>query len=539
MKKFSNNIKRVLALCLIIVMSIDVFCAAVSDNDGSAFITKSEFDSLKNNFQSQLDQYNTSIDIKIDDAIASYLAGITVSKTTTYRVEMSEANEIICVNGVLPEDWKMPNVSLSFGIGFSGNNANGEWFETWWALAGLKHERASSDHQVRNIVFAGTESATATYPAKVVWKGQSKDYVETINGVKLGETYSAYGASSDWPNYLARFGRPGNEFSVIKTMDLVTGYIKDKDVGDIWDASLWWTAYGGYIAGVDSWLISNLATSATLNVVDNKQYEYEHILNWKTATWSQLSDPNWYNTLGDNASYTQNDFVTSSSVTKSGAYGGIESRDTTMTKGSWERKTHNFSSESTGTFTFSPVYNAGFTNWYSGANGAENNNPLVSVGVLNKDYTSSNIMQWDGRRKLIRNNSIELDALNLLQGSLTGYAKKDEIFEWEPVITGGYFDTSTSTYRPVNKWRIKLGSVPFTTKDTLADATKVLKNEGQTTDYLETDNSGKCKYKFKVDADTIIYSKWWPADETICNNSYWEGALDLKQCGSYKITAEE
>ena len=52
----------------------------MSDNDGSAFITKAEFDSLKNNFQSQLDSYNTGIDSKIDFAIASYLNGLTINK---------------------------------------------------------------------------------------------------------------------------------------------------------------------------------------------------------------------------------------------------------------------------------------------------------------------------------------------------------------------------------------------------------------------------------------------------------------------------
>ena len=61
-------------------MSINTLGAVVSDNDGSAFITKAEFDSLKNNFQSQIDQYNTSIDSKIDGAIASYLSGINLSK---------------------------------------------------------------------------------------------------------------------------------------------------------------------------------------------------------------------------------------------------------------------------------------------------------------------------------------------------------------------------------------------------------------------------------------------------------------------------
>ena len=74
-------IKRIICIVFALLLCIENFAAVVSDNDGSAFITKAEFDSLKNNFQSQLDSYNTSIDNKIDNAIASYLAGISVSKT--------------------------------------------------------------------------------------------------------------------------------------------------------------------------------------------------------------------------------------------------------------------------------------------------------------------------------------------------------------------------------------------------------------------------------------------------------------------------
>lgn len=55
------------------------FSAIVSDNDGSAFVTKAEFDALKNNFNKQIDDYNKSIDGKIDGAIASYLSGIQIS----------------------------------------------------------------------------------------------------------------------------------------------------------------------------------------------------------------------------------------------------------------------------------------------------------------------------------------------------------------------------------------------------------------------------------------------------------------------------
>ena len=81
MRKSTRIVKRILALFLVVLLSIESFCAVVGDNDGSAFITKAEFDSLKNDFQNQIDQYNTSIDSKIDGAIASYLAGINVSKS--------------------------------------------------------------------------------------------------------------------------------------------------------------------------------------------------------------------------------------------------------------------------------------------------------------------------------------------------------------------------------------------------------------------------------------------------------------------------
>ena len=79
MRKRVGIIKQVSCLSLVFLLSINNFAAVVSDNDGAAFITKAEFDALKNDFQSQIDSYNNSIDNKIDGAIASYLAGIRLS----------------------------------------------------------------------------------------------------------------------------------------------------------------------------------------------------------------------------------------------------------------------------------------------------------------------------------------------------------------------------------------------------------------------------------------------------------------------------
>ncbi len=86
------------ALILVLLLSIENFAAVVGDNDGAAFITKAEFDSLKNNFQAQIDQYNTSIDSKIDGAIASYLAGISVAKVTLLKNLITNYNDIKWLN---------------------------------------------------------------------------------------------------------------------------------------------------------------------------------------------------------------------------------------------------------------------------------------------------------------------------------------------------------------------------------------------------------------------------------------------------------
>ena len=75
-----NVIKRISIIILVVILSNITFASIVSDDDGSAFITKADFESMKDNFNEQIDKYNASIDNKIDGAIASYLAGINVAK---------------------------------------------------------------------------------------------------------------------------------------------------------------------------------------------------------------------------------------------------------------------------------------------------------------------------------------------------------------------------------------------------------------------------------------------------------------------------
>lgn len=82
-------VKEIISIFILLLVSINTYAVTVGGNDGSAFITKAEFDSLKSNFQSQIDTYNKNIDSKIDNAIAAYLSGISISKEYILKLPTS------------------------------------------------------------------------------------------------------------------------------------------------------------------------------------------------------------------------------------------------------------------------------------------------------------------------------------------------------------------------------------------------------------------------------------------------------------------
>ena len=85
-----NKYLKSISILLIVSLCFSSFSAIVADNDGSAFVTKTEFENLKEDFKSKIDTYQDSIDGKIDGAIASYLAGIrTVANVTQTNLVQS------------------------------------------------------------------------------------------------------------------------------------------------------------------------------------------------------------------------------------------------------------------------------------------------------------------------------------------------------------------------------------------------------------------------------------------------------------------
>lgn len=87
--------KKLIIVLICISLTTNINAAVVSDNDGAAFITKAEFDSLKNTFQSQLDFNNRTIDNKIENAISTYIAGAIQS------TQSNKSNICYDENGIL------------------------------------------------------------------------------------------------------------------------------------------------------------------------------------------------------------------------------------------------------------------------------------------------------------------------------------------------------------------------------------------------------------------------------------------------------
>ena len=153
MNKPYRLIKRRLALILVLLFSIESFAAVVGDNDGAAFITKAEFDSMKNDFQSQLDRYNSSLDNKIDGAIVAYLSGIGIQSKVELKNLVDNYQDMKWVNtykvyGVwrkwssftsktekITNDWYVPELNEK-RLGLRGDSGNTALYDPMYVTDG-------------------------------------------------------------------------------------------------------------------------------------------------------------------------------------------------------------------------------------------------------------------------------------------------------------------------------------------------------------------------------------------------------------------
>ena len=202
-----------MALFLVLIFSIESFGAVVSDNDGSAFITKAEFDSLKNDFQNQIDQYNTSIDSKIDGAIAAYLSGINLANTDDLLLDPNCHYSFPLVMFSQGEYWNDPLNSYYFNLSVPKYDSYATNFMADASNANIKYSESNPLNQplildqgddktgMQRFVRAGICNQEEEYPGNSGYLNVlSRDTSVTRNGNRgfelvnegLGQFYKLY-----------------------------------------------------------------------------------------------------------------------------------------------------------------------------------------------------------------------------------------------------------------------------------------------------------------------------------------------------------
>lgn len=516
--------KKVLTLIIAFtLLSSNLYAAVISDNDGSAFVTKSEFEALKRNFADQITNYESSIDSKIDGAIASYLAGVNLTKKENIPVIYSNWDKVTCMNYALANSMKLPDVDLNL-IGNSYGVPTGEPYTGWnfhciWNVYyRFTYTRPGGAYQKRLLCDAGTEGST--YPEKIFWKGMALDYWEKIS-INQTRVWLPTKSTGQTDGYIDNANQAGVTFYAIKMTSLNAGYYPNlqDSAGIIWKPGLNWrgaynwcddTGHGGTIT------LKTASTEVSLRSVSGKTTSYDHILHFNSKTLKYLSDVDWLNTLGTDAdtTLTRDGMAKASGASVSGFRASIEAnRDT---------RSGSTNDVRPGTSTI--------TSGYSGLYGGTDTTKMVSVGLIPTTYTSDKIYQDDKYINVMDNNKSysTTDYDNLLHGLAILGAEEDSTIEWKPKFKT--YNNGTAVDYDV---KVELVVGTFGEGNATNAGAVVCKGKTQTEDYLKT-VGGTCTFNFEMPKSGIVYAKWWPADDAIKNANTWEIDLLLNECNTYE-----
>ena len=227
------------------------------------FITRAEFDSLKNNFQSQIDQYNSSIDSKIDGAIAAYLAGIKLSNITTYDVIIKDNEKMInFMNGVYANDYVIPNMYYNLELIGRSNSVYHNENIAWAKENGSNY----------NTHAAGVMGATAVWSYLYMSNTNYSDTTDMIkkNVVKIKEGKEEdiksiywYGRSNKWnETWIVSYAKQGWHEQWLMSFDN-PNYTGQKF---IFEGQFKFDNPNGYLANITTTnLLSNLKINAYCN----------------------------------------------------------------------------------------------------------------------------------------------------------------------------------------------------------------------------------------------------------------------------------
>ena len=498
MKKSTRIVKKSLALFLVVLMSINTFAAVVGDNDGAAFITKAEFDSLKNDFQSQLDRYNSSIDNKIDGAIASYLAGIKMSATQDYDLlcYVTGENNLYFMNGAIKPDYNYPN--LNYLMVYSGDST------VSWQAAGMfegifkvSYEKTWTDNEENKKPLIKLCSGDEEHIGSVYWDGIALRYVESISASIL--------------IYVSASGGYGNLHTPAGSKRIY--YRNIFNLGDF-----------GYIA--------TLATSKVFNDITAK-YQYKSTGSWTDSPFSETTQDFGMSSLGVGLGYVNqkqkdrvilcnydgnnswevyNEEFTHTLRRPNSSYSKVTSVDyynTLTADSSWWSLTYYNASNIDGSQT---AKHQSFSNLF------ENDSVLLScIGCLGMKNASDIYQKKNDSEVSLGTSTWAIPNIKLNQGLPVFAAKEDDLVNYDASFSSvKCFNTSPNTDATnystnANEVDIYLSLEPFSDDLTVSSPDKFIKFNGQ--NYITTTNR-QGKISFKMPCDGVVYMKAVPHFET-------------------------
>ena len=523
-------LKRVACLFLVVLMSINGFAAIVSDNDGQSFVTKKEFEDLKNNFNEQIDRYNNSLDNKIDGAIANYLSGIDVSKWISENIIMNKWDDVTCYNGAYAPTYSLPSVNIGFTYihcwpsPYASGYRNG-----WWTLiSNYKYTNDGSEYAYRPLVTGNKEDDQTD---NMVWNGIAYKYLEQWDMNK--SNMQTNGTWLTWMDGPVDHDYGGTLRNALK-FNPNGSYDDAKAILANWTPNLYWV----WKEKVDTdWDVVNVSISpandqnyicvfnVTLATVNDKKTFHDHIIEYDGNTTWTVSNTEFTKTFRTSSSKTSTNLFTAS--TKSGivAYWGLlalgGSRFTKSADGMTTTAIALDSSFDAGGGTQTPQVED---------NSAET---LPAVGMLAADQRSSDIYQFNDKRIVnFQNDEVTLEKQTLEKGFPLFYVKDDMEIEWKPVFNKYCKKSGDNWVEQNDDVKLYLSYGPFTNLTTSSDPVYFKSKNSTSESTSQVVKLTDDKIKFTSKKASIIYAKWVPDTTTYASDS-WYSTLDLSKCNTF------
>ena len=512
--------RKIAAVFLSLLLGFECFGAAVSDNNGAAFITKAEFDSLKSTFQDQINRYNQSIDNKIDTAIASYLAGIKDDKKVSYKIipnDLTNGAYVNFMNGYIIPEFRLPNFyyDLVTYIWFD-KKTDIERYYTIFGNYRIQYSKTwETDETNRKPLvklLSGSEGGSSNI---YYWDGIAYRYNEEILSTNLKYVRSASFAGNIDVGNISHYLNLQNPF----TYDQYSGArIIDQNL--LTNTSIKYSNSNGYSLVINSWDSQKSIMKLAIKLDDYNGTKKDHIVISQydgSTAWDCYNEEfvNYLKTSSFQSKTSKNLFdIVKSSIYKT-EYAMLFSTNREYAKDYWTDKT---------------------VTWKV----SDSDTHLPSAGFVGSLF-ARNLRLFKSRlTKSFRNKDWYIEPSTLEQGVPTLAAKKGDKVTWDVNFDHVYCYNAAPSSGDLsdnqNEVDLYFSYEPFvngvTTGSTALDDENLVKfRDGAVEKKFFTTKERKGKVEFEMKKDSVVYVKAVPHWDTSAAyngiNDWWNLYLNI------------